>query len=139
MEGRVLVDTSALVGLFVERDEWHGPAVACYERLRDERRRLLTTWDVFQETVTAIRKWAGHPQAVTVGEFLRANAAIQLVPTGEETREAAWRLFRKHRGLVLSFTDCTSFVVMRHFGITEAFTFDDDFRRAGFTVLPPPA
>lgn len=87
----------------------------------------------------AIRKWAGHPQAVTVGEFLRANAAIQLVPTGEETREAAWRLFRKHRGLVLSFTDCTSFVVMRHFGITEAFTFDDDFRRAGFTVLPPPA
>ena len=37
---------------------------------------------------------------------------------------------------VLSFTDCTSFALMRERKLLEAFTFDSDFKRAGFVVLP---
>ncbi|MEN8162982.1 MAG: VapC toxin family PIN domain ribonuclease, partial [Acidobacteriota bacterium] len=35
-----------------------------------------------------------------------------------------------------SFTECLSFAVMKHSGISRAFTFDNHFRVAGFGVWP---
>ncbi len=35
-----------------------------------------------------------------------------------------------------SFTDCTSFVIMREAGATRAFTLDHNFREAGFEIPP---
>ena len=34
-------------------------------------------------------------------------------------------------------TDCTSFAVMKEFGITEVFAFDHHFEQMGFILLPP--
>ena len=36
----------------------------------------------------------------------------------------------------LSLVDCTSFELMRRYGLTEAFALDDDFARQGFRLLP---
>ena len=36
----------------------------------------------------------------------------------------------------LSFTDCTSIVLMRRLHIDTVLTLDDDFRRQGFTMIP---
>ena len=36
----------------------------------------------------------------------------------------------------LSLVDCTSFEVMREFGIRSAFTFDPHYREYGFTPIP---
>ena len=132
----VLVDTSALVGIFMRDDDWHGPAVEALEKLQASGRMMLTTNDVFGETLTALRRWAGHAQAVGVGDILRQSELVKLVSIDDTTREAAWKLFRKYDDQVLSFTDCTSFATMHRFQIQEAFTFDDDFRKVGYTVLP---
>ena len=35
------------------------------------------------------------------------------------------------------YTDCTSFAVMKEFGITEVFAFDHHFEQMGFILLPP--
>jgi len=53
-----------------------------------------------------------------------------------EHLEGAWGFFRKYRDHELSFTDCTSFAAMRKYGIREAFTFDEDFSKAGFEIVP---
>lgn len=58
--GWVLVDTSAIFGIFMENDQRHTSAMEALGELRDARKRLLTTTDVFSETVTALRRWAGH-------------------------------------------------------------------------------
>ncbi len=136
MTGWILADTSALVGLFMRDDEWHASAKKVLEELRADRRRMLATSDIFDETVTAIRRWAGYRPSVDAGEALRSSRLLNLVPIDEPTRDAAWRLFRKLNEPRLSLTDCTSFAVMHRFGIKEAFTFDAHFRRAGFDVLP---
>jgi len=39
---------------------------------------------------------------------------------------------RNRRGL--SLVDCASFVVMRRYGIEEAFAFDEDFEKEGFRL-----
>lgn len=41
-----------------------------------------------------------------------------------------------HRDKDYSFTDCTSFAVMRELRLREALTTDRHFRQAGFGVLP---
>jgi predicted nucleic acid-binding protein len=43
--------------------------------------------------------------------------------------------FRKHADHLCSFTDCSSFVVMRELRLTDALTTDRHFRQAGFRVL----
>ncbi|MBI4565092.1 MAG: type II toxin-antitoxin system VapC family toxin [Planctomycetes bacterium] len=136
MAAWVLADTSALIALFMQGDQWHQSARPVVEDLLRTHRRLLTTSDIFDETVTAIRRWAGHEAAFAAGESLRASALVRMVGIDDEIREAAWRIFRKYRDIPFSFTDCTSIAVMRKFRLTDIFTFDGDFATAGLTCLP---
>ena len=129
----MLVDTSAFVGTFMRDDDWHEPAVEAMEKLQAGGKMMLTTSDV---SLTVLRRWAGHAQAVKVGDILRKSGLVKLVSIDDATREAAWKLFKKYDDQLLSFTDCTSFATMDRFQIQEAFTFDDDFRKVGYTVLP---
>lgn len=132
----VFVDTSAIVGIFLRDDEWHQKAKNVLQELKIQKRKMLASSDIFDEVVTAIRKWAGHQQAVRAGEILRDSKLLRVVGVDDETREAAWKLFRQYDDHELSFTDCTSFATMKRYGIEEAFTFDDDFRKVGFLTLP---
>jgi len=45
-------------------------------------------------------------------------------------------MFFRHRDKDCSFTDCTSFVVMREPRVRDALTTDRHFRQAGFQVVP---
>jgi hypothetical protein len=60
---------------------------------------------------------------------------MHIVHITEELEEEAWKLFKQYTDKDFSFTDCTSFVVMRQFNLTEAFTNDHHFVQMGFTVL----
>ena len=65
-----------------------------------------------------------------------AGEALLLVDIGADFRDEACRLFRRLAPEVprLSFTDCTSFVVMREMEIGVAFTADRHFHCAGSTI-----
>ena len=53
-----------------------------------------------------------------------------------ERFEKARQLFFQHREKDFSFTDCTSFAIMRELRLTHAITTDAHFRQAGFQMLP---
>jgi len=75
----------------------------------------------------------------TASRFVRTvlgASSITLIWIDPEHFGAALDLFERHRDKRWSFTDCTSFVVMRDLGTTEAFAFDRNFEEAGFTRLP---
>jgi uncharacterized protein len=132
----ILVDTSALVGYFRREDQHHESAKKTLALLQAERRKMVATTDIFNEVVTAVRRWMGYDKAVYVGETLRGTQLLRQVPVDEPLRQMAWRRFKELRLPMLSFTDCTSFEVMDKFGIKEAFTFDADFAKAGYGVIP---
>ncbi len=53
----------------------------------------------------------------------------------EQLEDDAWGLFKRYSDKRFSFTDCTSFVIMKQFGLMEAFTNDRHFEQMGFTAL----
>lgn len=136
MRRPVLVDTSALLALYIDSDAQHRKAASVFGTLREKRRHLLTTTDVFDETVTLVRRWEGYADAVRTGETLRASRILELVVVNDEDREAAWGLFKQYTDPKLSYTDCTSAAVMGRLELEEVFTFDSDFRGFGFKAIP---
>jgi predicted nucleic acid-binding protein len=133
----VFVDTSAFFALVDPTDTNHRHAKTHLKRLLRGRHPLLTTTDIFDESVTLIRYRLGHNPALTFGTELRASSWCRLVDVTAETRELAWSFFARHADQSFSFTDCTSFATMQSMRVSEAFTFDRrDFGAAGFVALP---
>ena len=72
----------------------------------------------------------------STGDAILSSTLIRRIYIDQSEEAHAWDLYLKHQDLALSFTDATSFAVMETFGLTEALTFDQDFSKAGFKVLP---
>ena len=132
----VFADTSGLIAKFLERDENHAAAQREARRLSLEGRRFVTTNYVFDEVVTRTRRLAGFSWSRRVGEAILESKLIRRVFIDEAAEALAWGFYLKFSDQEISFTDAASFAVMRSHGLTEAFTFDRDFARAGFTMLP---
>lgn len=131
----VFVDTSAWLALIDRNDQYHNEAVSKNVAIRSQRIDLLTSEYVFDETLTIIRYRVSHKAAVTFGGSLMNSRIVAVADIANEERLAAWALFKKYEDKELSFTDCTSFVLMRKLGLLQAFTFDDHFRQIGFELF----
>lgn len=133
----VFLDTSAFVALADTRDRHHVGATRLLTRLAKTARPLVTSTDVLDELLTLLRRRVSHGVAVAVGERLLATRWCRVIDVTEDVRHLAWELFVRHDDQPYSFTDCTSFALMRTMHLQEAFTFDRrDFAAAGFTALP---
>ena len=132
------LDTSAFVALVDRRDRNHSAAKRTLKALAKTRTSLVTSAYVADEVVTLVRMRLGHVAAVRAGEALLRSQWCRLLEIDHATREAAWNIFVRYDDQSFSFTDCTSFALMRTLDAAEAFTFDrSDFAAAGFTVIPP--
>lgn len=133
MTERLFVDTSAWFAYANRRDPDHG---AVRKVLESPGLRLVTSGFVFDETVTLCRYRLGHDVAAAVGRVLRDGATIDVVRIGADDERQAWTLFLARPDQRCSFTDCTSFVLMRRLRLTRAVSLDDDFRHEGFEIVP---
>lgn len=138
MPPAVFVDTSAWVGFFSERDQYHEKASREMDRLGAQGRWLMTSDYVMAETITRMRQQVGLGEALKAWEELERGESVGLVEVSSAHRTEAREILRKYRQLPLSAVDAVSIVIMRGMGVQEVFTFDDDFRKAGFIVVPPP-
>ncbi len=129
---RAFVDTSALVALFDRKDGNHLRAKAVLERIRTDRTRMLITDYIFDECITTVLSAVGHEAAVTVGEFILNSKIVEITWLDDSVKLKAWAFFKQHSDKLFSFTDCTSFILMKELRVGKYFSFDSDFKRAGF-------
>lgn len=129
---RAFADTSALMAFFYEKDGNHGLAVALLRKARETKTFLLITDYVLDECVTGILSNVGHEAAVHAGEYLLNSGIIQMVWLDQPVKLKAWEYFKKHDDKRYSFTDCTSFVLMKEMKVTQYLAFDGHFKQAGF-------
>ena len=128
------LDTSGLVALFDDRDAHHASALKIWPRLRTNVAALVLTDLIVVETVNVLRSHAGWEVARRAGQRLLSGAVAEVVFADAPIFEQAWRIFCKYDDHVLSLTDCVSFALMKERSIRTAFSFDDDFRVAGFDL-----
>jgi len=96
---------------------------------------LLTSDYIFDEALTLLRYHIGYSAARQFGEHFRRSSIVCEEIT-QEVRESAWQIFLDYDDQEFSFTDCTSFALMKKKSIQDAFTFDAHFQTMGFMVYP---
>ena len=91
---------------------------------------------MFDETITLIAMRSGHTAAAKVGATLLDARVVDLIRITAADERQAWKLFLDRPDKTYSYTDCTSFVLMRRLGIGSAAALDEDFAREGFRAVP---
>ncbi len=133
----VFADTSALYALIDRRDASHDAARAAVEKLVRAGRLLVTTDYVVTETLNLANARGGKLVATRVLDLIEQSAGIRVEWIGVERFTRTKAFFRKHADHDYSFTDCTSFIVMKEERISEVLTTDAHFVEAGFKALMP--
>lgn len=134
-EREVFVDTSGLYALIDKRDAYHAVARDAVVATLRGGRRLIATDYVVCETVNLANARGGSRLGEKVLELVETSAGIRVEWIGPERFGATRLLFRKYADHRYSFTDCTSFVVMRELRLSTALTSDRHFIEAGFRAL----
>jgi len=135
---KVFIDTWAWYALADATDADHAWAQAANDRLLNEGDVFVTTNFVLDEAITLIRYHLHHAAAVRFRQMVQQMAdgsLVEVVRITEEHEANAWTIFEKYSDQKFSYTDCTSFVVMRELNLTQVFTGDHHFSVLGFMLV----
>ena len=130
---RLFVDTGAWFAYVNRKDPWHRAVCRAFDEYAG---RLVTSNYVFDESISLCRYRLGHAAATTVGDVLLDPESVDMVCLTREDEQRAWALFCARPEQRYSFTDCTSFVLMRRLGMGAAVALDRDFLIEGFATVP---
>lgn len=128
----IFVDTSFLLALVRESDEYHRRALAWGERVDGS---LVTTEFVLIEFADCCAHPTLRAACLSTIDQIRRNRAIDVIPALSVLCDRGLALFRQRPDKSWGATDCISFLVMTERGIKRALTGDRDFEQAGFVAL----
>ncbi|MBI4869489.1 MAG: PIN domain-containing protein [Candidatus Wallbacteria bacterium] len=131
---RVFADTSFWVALFARGDDNHARATTLWRGLSARGTDFVTSDYVFDETMTLLARRAGHAASVLASSAIRGSPRVRLLPIYAAHWDRVLQQYEVFRD-GFSFTDVSSFVLMRALRLTEALSFDADFTKAGFETL----
>ena len=132
---KIFVDTNGWVALFVDNDQNHKKAVSIFEDIKSSKALVYTSDYIIDETITTILARGNHKQSVLAGEALFTSKIIKIIHVSADYLQSAWELYRKYKDKNFSFTDVTSFVIMKNLGIRKDFAFDKEFLQAGIELM----
>ena len=133
----IFVDTSAWYAVEVEDDVNHEAACKFLSNIASGKHGVSITTDyVLDEALTLLRSRRDLASACTFIDKIRKSKSIRVFWIDEGLFEKALVIFQKSDHKSWSFTDCTSFALMRELSVAGAFTFDSHFREAGLLAFP---
>lgn len=132
----ILIDTSALVSRYLAKDDQHVWAVYGWRTLQSGNEPIFTTNLILLETTTLLSRYAGNDFAQERAKRMYDSAVLKVERAQEEDELEAIGLLSKYKDHRISFTDCISFVLMKKMRCRRAFTFDTNFKVAGFEMWP---
>ena len=135
-DNTIFVDTGAWFALADESDQYHKEAVDVYPGLFRDKHPLTTTNFVIAETYILIRRAIGHQPAMTFLQNIASSPRVSKIYSDQTLEKNAEYILGKYQDQEFSYADAVSFAAMKHYGIHLAFSFDQHFVTAGFTIIP---
>ena len=132
----LFVDTAGWMACADAADPAHARACAARDAALRAGQALVTTDFVADETLTLIRMRLGLAAASAWWQQVDGSSRLGWERIDSQRFERAREVFFQFRDKTFSFTDCTSFVVMRELRLTVALSTDRHFRQAGFQAVP---
>jgi len=132
---KIFVDTSYFKALADQKDEFHNNSIDILKKLEDLQYEFITTNYILDETYTLIRTKCNLQDAIDFHDGLgKGLLKLTLLRVEVDDEILAWKLF-KEPWSKLSFTDCTSFAVMKRLELQDVATFDNHFAKASFKIF----
>ena len=128
----LFADAYYFVARLNPRDQHHDRVSEFIELFEGD---IVTTDWILMEVADALASSKIHSRIREFMLDLRNNSSCEIVEASRDLLDRALDLYHRHSDKGWSLTDCTSFVVMRDRGITEALTGDKHFEQAGFIPL----
>jgi len=134
----LFVDTAGWVACADAADPAHSRSVAARDAWLEAGGACVTTDYVADETLTLLRMRLGLDAAEAWWRQVDGSPRLQweFISLARADKARGW--FFRYRDKDFSFTDCTSFVVMRERRLKAALTSDRHFEQAGFVRVPVP-
>jgi predicted nucleic acid-binding protein len=131
----VFVDTSGLYAIVDKKDASYEAAKEEIGNVTRNGQRLVVTDYVIDEAITLAKARSGARVALRILDLIEQSVGIRVERIDDRRFDEAKAFFRRHTDHAYSFTDCSSFVVMRELGLRQALTTDRHFSEAGFEAL----
>lgn len=132
----LFIDTAGWMSMADKSDVRHTDSIQVRDEWLEQGGILVTTDYIIDETLTLIRIRLGFDAVEKWWNQISGSPRLQTEWIGAKRAEKALGWFLRWRDQVFSFTDCTSFVVMRELSLKTVLTGDKHFLTAGFEVLP---
>jgi hypothetical protein len=126
---KLFIDTGAFIALIDTDDENHKAARTFYKTSTEKGSRFVTTNFVVCETMNYLGARVSRSVAVAFRENLKKSGFIDIVTITPHMEDAAFAIFKQYADKDFSFTDCTSFSIMKSLKLTKAFAFDRHFEQ----------
>lgn len=132
----LFVDTAGWTACADAADPDHARCRSARDKALEAGQTLVTTDFIVDETLTLLRLRLGLHAAEQWWQQVDRSARLRWERIDSDRFDKARALFFRYRDKAFSFTDCTSFVVMREVRLTHALTTDRHFRQMGFQIVP---
>ena len=133
---KLFVDTSALIAFLDADQPRHADVVTAWNEALTGDGVLFTSNYVLVETFALAQRRLGLEAARALGDVF--VPLMQMLWVDEALHTAATAALFAAGRRKLSLVDCTSFELMRRYGITDALTLDRGFTHHGFRAVPHP-
>jgi uncharacterized protein len=132
----LFVDTSGWMACADAADPDHIAACSARDRWLETEGLLLTTDYVVDETLSLLRFRLNLRAAENWWQSISNSARVRQESIDLDCAERARTIFFRYRDKQFSFTDCTSFALMRQKRLRIALATDAHFKQAGFQMIP---
>ena len=130
----IFMDTAAFLAILNLNDQFHYPARDTWAEILESNAVLFTSNYVLLETITLLQHRFGIEAVRLFESNILPIMEVRWIDEPVHNQAMSALLVANRRSL--SLVDCTSFEIMRQFGIETIFTFDSHFQEQGFKLIP---
>jgi predicted nucleic acid-binding protein len=128
----IFIDTGAFLARYIQADQFHKKASALWTKIEKKEIKCFTSNFILDELATLLFRRTGADFAESRMMNIYASTRIEILRPTKDEELTAITLMKKYSEHEISYTDCTSFCLMKKNKLNIAFTFDEHFSYAGF-------